>query len=66
LKRHIVVTLAKALPNDALIPDWITFINDKSVVLDTFTPAIDRLMQELGLRFWLTKEYSAAAEAADT
>jgi subtilisin family serine protease len=56
------VTLTQALPNDALIPDWITFINDKSVVLDTFTPAIDRLMQELGLRFWLTKEYSAAAE----
>jgi thermitase len=62
VKRHIVVTVARALADDATVPYWVTFVNDKSFVRETFTPEVDRLMREIGMRFWLTKEYSSAGD----
>lgn len=61
MKRHLIVKLHQPLSNDNNIPDWMSFINDKSLVRENLNPDVDRLLSDLGVRFWLTKEYKAAA-----
>jgi thermitase len=60
MKHHIDVKLHTALAEDLKIPDWLAFINDKSVVKETIQPDIDRLLSDLGIKFWVTREYSPA------
>jgi subtilisin family serine protease len=60
VKHHLVVKLSKRLPDDDLIPDWLDFIHDKSYQKESLTPEFDRLMRELGVRFWVTSEYKPA------
>ena len=57
MKHHIVVKLAHRLPDDDLIPDWLDFISDKSYQKESLTPEFDRLMRQLGFRFWVASEY---------
>ena len=63
MKFHVIVKRRERLPDDAGIPDWLTFIKDKSVVRVTFEPAVDRLMAEYDLLFWVTKEYKSSGHA---
>jgi thermitase len=57
MKIHIVVKLRQQLPDDGALPDWQTFINDKSVIRESLNGDFDRLMRELNLKFWVTREY---------
>src|SRR5262245_61896491 len=61
MKHHLVVKLAQRLPDDALIPDWLDFISDKSYQKESLTPEFDRLMRQLGFRFWVASEYKPRA-----
>lgn len=61
MKHHIVVKLHRPLPDDSAIPDWVNFIQDKSVVRETLNPTFDRIMAGAGLKFWVTREYQPAA-----
>ncbi|NOU03039.1 MAG: S8 family serine peptidase [Novosphingobium sp.] len=57
MKQHLIVKL-RALPATGFDPpQWQRFIFDKSRVVETLTPAFDALLQSLGVRFWVTREY---------
>ncbi len=60
MKHHLVLKLHRQLAEDLAIPDWLTFINDKSVVKEDVDPEVDRLMREIGAKFWVTREYRPA------
>jgi subtilisin family serine protease len=62
MKFHVTAKLRSELPDGLDLPDWQDFIVDKSVVRERFDPAVDRVMAEFGLRFWVTREYRAAGE----
>jgi thermitase len=61
MKTHVIAKMKQQLPDDTYMPDWQAFINDKSVVRENLNADIDRLMSDLGLKFWVTKEYKPAA-----
>jgi len=63
MKCHLILKLYQQLSDDISIPDWTSFINDKSRVRENLNPDVDRLMNDLGVKFWLTKEYKPAAIA---
>ncbi len=42
------------------IPDWLTFINDKSVVVTSLHPEVDALLHAASFEFWVTHEYRPA------
>jgi len=48
------------LAGDASMPNWQDYINDKSVVRETVNAEIDRVLHDLGLKVWVTKEYKSA------
>ena len=60
MKDHAVLKMYEPLAGDASIPNWQDFIGDKSVVRETVNPEVDRLLHELGLMVWVTKEYKPA------
>lgn len=60
MKHHVKVKLYQPLDEDLKIPDWQDFITDKSFIKEDSLPAIDRLMNDLGLKFWVTREYDPA------
>ena len=60
MKYHLILKLRRALQADLAIPDWVTFINDKSVVIERVDPGVDAVMREIGAKFWLTREYRPA------
>jgi len=62
MKHHFKVRLVRQLADDLKIPDWISFIDDKSVVYERLIPAVDRLMDDHGLKFWTTREYQPAGD----
>lgn len=62
MKTHLITKLRKQLPDDAEMPDWQDFINDKSVVRENLNPDVDRLMGDLGFKFWATREYKPATD----
>lgn len=61
MKIHVIVKMREQLPDDSDMPDWQDFINDKSVVKEKLHPDFDRLMGDLKLKFWATKEYKPAS-----
>jgi subtilisin family serine protease len=63
VKYHLILKLRRGLEADLEIPDWVSFINDKSVVIEHFEPGVDAVMREIGARFWLTREYRPAGPA---
>jgi thermitase len=58
VKHHLVVKLRRAVPEPPRIPDWVTFITDKSTVVTTVDPDVDAAFA--GLTFWVTHEYTPA------
>lgn len=60
MKQHLVVKLRQRLPDDDAIPDWLDFIHDKSYVKESFEPAFDRMLRDLGAKFWVTSEHKSA------
>ena len=60
MKEHLVVKLRERHPDDDNIPDWVKFIRDKSVIKQQINFDIDRLLKDLGVKFWLTNEYTPA------
>jgi len=62
VKHHIVLTLREALTDGLRIPDWQTFVRDKSVVREHLVPAVDAVLHGAvpDLRFWVTREYRPA------
>src|ERR1700754_4102215 len=61
MKYHVIAKLVRELPDGLGLPDWQDFITDKSVVREHLEPAVDAVMAEFGLRFWVTREYRPAA-----
>lgn len=57
MKHHLILKLFEQLTDNTEIPDWLNFINDKTVVRESINPDVDRLMNDYGLKFWLTREY---------
>jgi thermitase len=66
MNNHIVCKTYQPLADDINIPDWLDFIHDKSVVKENLNPEVDRLLSDLGLKFWLTREYKPAGAQWNT
>jgi subtilisin family serine protease len=60
VKYHLILKLHRALAEHPPIPYWIDFINDKTFTRETATPDIDGVMNDLALKYWLTKEHRFA------
>ncbi len=60
MKHHVILKLRLPLHDQASIPYWADFINDKTLVKQAMSPDIDRLMNGIGIKFWVTKEYKMA------
>ena len=63
MKPHLVLRLADRIssPPDS-VPDWQTFIRDKSTIVETLEPNFDAAMHSRGLEFWLTREFAPAGD----
>jgi thermitase len=57
----MILKLREQLVDDLAIPDWQSFVNDKSVVKERLTPVLDQLMSDAGLAYWVTREYRPAS-----
>ena len=62
MKHHLVVKMRRVLHEPPPIPDWITFITDKSVVVTSVEPGVDGVLHGAGHDFWVTHEYSPALD----
>lgn len=60
MKYHLILKLFRSLVEQPPIPYWIDFINDKTMTRETATREIDKVMSDLGVKFWLTKEHRLA------
>ncbi|SAL05084.1 serine metalloprotease [Caballeronia arationis] len=60
MKQHFIVKMAERHPHDDDIPDWITFIGDKSGARHRASPDVDLALRGLGCKYWLTNEYAPA------
>jgi len=60
MRDHAVLKMRTTLSDDAGIPSWLDFIADKSRIRETVNPDVDRLLHELGLKVWVTREYKPA------
>lgn len=61
MKHHIVVKMHQPLSNDSSVPNWVDFITDKSVIRESVTPDVDRVLRDAGVQVWVTREYRPAA-----
>ena len=59
--QHLIIKLHEPLPAGLAVPDWLGFIADKSVVVTTLDGAVDPVLAEAGLRFWVTREFQPAS-----
>lgn len=55
MKHHVVLKLVRPIRRE--VPDWIDFICDKSQIVESLDPAVDRVMDDAGLAFWVTQEF---------
>ena len=62
MKHHVILKLRRPLPDQIPIPYWADFINDKTLVKQNLSPDVDRLMNDIGMKFWVTREYKMAGE----
>jgi subtilisin family serine protease len=61
VKFHIIVKLREPLAGGLRIPDWMTFIEDKSVTITELDGRVDEVLRGAGLRYWVTREFQPAA-----
>ena len=66
VKHHLVVKLRRRLEEPPLIPDWMTFIADKSAEVTSLEREVDRILHGAGREFWVTHEYPPASGPAWT
>lgn len=57
---HLVVTMRRRIPEPPFIPDWITFITDKSSIVTSVNAEVDAVLSAAGRAFWVTHEYAPA------
>ena len=62
MKHHLVLKLRTALIETVRIPDWQTFITDKSALVTSLGPTIDAVLHSIHREFWVTHEYAMAAD----
>lgn len=62
MKHHLVVKLRRVIPEPPRIPDWITFITDKSIVVTSLNAEVDAVLHGAGQEFWVTHEYAPALD----
>jgi thermitase len=62
VKHHLVVKMRRLIPEPPRIPDWISFITDKSSVVTSVNAEVDAVLRERGLGFWVTHEYTPALD----
>jgi len=62
VKHHLVVKMRRRLPEPPRIPDWITFITDKSSVVTSVDAQVDAVLRAAGRLFWVTHEYAPALD----
>ncbi|HCB07666.1 MAG TPA: peptidase S8 [Nocardioides bacterium] len=62
MKHHLVVKMRRRLPEPPRIPDWITFITDKSSVVTSVDAQVDAVLRAAGRLFWVTHEYAPALD----
>jgi subtilisin family serine protease len=60
MKQHYVVKFHSPLGDSDRIPYWEDFITDKAVVRDRANAQIDRVMDDIAAKFWVTREYRLA------
>ena len=65
MKHHLVVKTRLAIPEPPRIPDWITFITDKSYVVTSVDHEVDRVLHDADQSFWVTHEYVPVTEGYD-
>jgi thermitase len=63
VKHHLVVKLRRAIPEPPRIPDWVTFITDKSTEVTTVGAGVDAVLHGANQAFWVTHEYAHAGES---
>ena len=63
MKHHVVVKMRRLLKEPPRIPDWITFITDKSAAVASVNAEVDAVLQAAGRDFWVTHEYAPALDA---
>jgi thermitase len=62
VKHHLVVKMRRLIPEPPRIPDWISFITDKSSVVTSANAEVDAALHARGLQFWVTHEYAPALD----
>jgi thermitase len=62
MKHHLVLKLGSPLMETVRIPDWQTFITDKSIAVTSLGPEIDAVLHSIHRDFWVTHEYAVAAD----
>lgn len=62
MKHHLVVKTRRAILEPPRIPDWITFITDKSHVVTSVDPEVDRVLHGADQSFWVTHQYVPVTE----
>lgn len=60
MKPHLIVKARQPLRTRQRIPFWGDLIGDKSLAVESFSPALDREMARVGARFWVTLEHRPA------
>jgi len=63
VKHHLVVKMRRLVPEPPRIPDWITFITDKSAVVTSVNAEVDAVLRAAGRAFWVTHEYAPALDS---
>lgn len=60
MKHHLILKLRFPITESVRIPDWQSFITDKSAIVTHLSPAIDSVLHGEGRDFWVTHEYVVA------
>ncbi|MEV6598581.1 S8 family serine peptidase [Actinoplanes sp. NPDC051346] len=60
MKQHLIVKLRRSLAADLAIPEWVSFITDKSVVHQSLDGLVDTVLHQAGVQYWVTREFSPA------
>jgi subtilisin family serine protease len=63
VKHHLVVKMRRLVPEPPRIPDWITFITDKSAAVTSVNAEVDAVLRAAGRDFWVTHEYAPALDS---
>jgi subtilisin family serine protease len=57
VKHHLVVKTRHRVDRERALPDWVSFISDKSQAQTRLTPDIDSILRRAGREFWACHEY---------